>query len=260
MKTVVSQALSMHQAHELLLKLETAGLDVELAQRVIDSRSNNLATEMVGLIETSGYQITKNQERLKEVMGKNFFGVEEAIRHFGINPRKNKRQIAKLHRVPFSKELLGFCKDTHILVAVFPLSIFDIWKIDDGLFDGLLNSRDEPLFKGPKHGENKGIVSWQLVCKTPLEDSASKDWDKQQRLVIGGGETPSSQVMAYTIIGHYMNTGERLFENTYVRTSCKGVFKNHVRVGFFNSKGLTINYGWDDLSESDLGLASVQRP
>lgn len=41
------RVLSIHQEHELLLKLEVAGLDESLAQRIIESPKNKLAKELV---------------------------------------------------------------------------------------------------------------------------------------------------------------------------------------------------------------------
>jgi len=76
----------VHKEHELLLKLETAGLNEELAQRVIDSKGNDLATKVVRLIQNGGFEPTTSRKRAREIMGKNFFGVEETIRHFGVNP------------------------------------------------------------------------------------------------------------------------------------------------------------------------------
>lgn len=50
METMVSRTLSVHKEHEFLLKLEVAGLNDDLAQKVIDSRGNKLARRVVGLI------------------------------------------------------------------------------------------------------------------------------------------------------------------------------------------------------------------
>ncbi|MCH7529720.1 hypothetical protein IIB50_01230, partial [Patescibacteria group bacterium] len=52
---MVSRTLSVHKEHEVLLKLETAGLNDELAQRVIDSKGNDLAAKVVRLIENGGF-------------------------------------------------------------------------------------------------------------------------------------------------------------------------------------------------------------
>jgi len=65
--------------------------------------------------------------------GKNFFGVEEAMKHFGVNPTC--QQLAALSEIPFSETVLKQSKDDHILVAVFPLSILEIRdKVERKLF------------------------------------------------------------------------------------------------------------------------------
>ena len=66
--------------------------------------------------------------------------------------------------------------------------------------------------------------------------------------------------MAYTIIGHYKNTGERLFENIYVRTSCVLLDDFHVNVGYSDSYGLRVCYWWVDGRYSNLGLSSARSP
>lgn len=50
-KNIVSQDISVHQAHEVLLKLEKAGFNSNFAQRIIESRNNELAQKMMRLIE-----------------------------------------------------------------------------------------------------------------------------------------------------------------------------------------------------------------
>ena len=248
---MVSRTLSVHKEHEVLLKFETAGLTDVLAQRVIDSKGNDLATKVVRLIENGGYEATTSQKRAREIMGKNFFGIEEAIKHFGVNP--SKKETATLAEVPFTEGVLESHKDTHILVAVFPMSILDIKKINNSLFY-LLGE----WYKSEKFAKNKGAVSWQLVRKIPAEDSTSKNWDEQQALLSKDDKTPSVQIMVYTIIGHY-KTGERLFENVYVRTSCVASGGDRVSVGSFDSGGLHVDDWWNDDRNSRLGLSSARK-
>lgn len=55
MGSIVGQRrLSVHKEHEVLLKLEAAGLGDVLAQRVIDSKDNELAKKLVQLIAGEG--------------------------------------------------------------------------------------------------------------------------------------------------------------------------------------------------------------
>jgi hypothetical protein len=71
-------------------------------------------------------------------MGDNFFGVEEAIRYFRVNPTDG--DVDALAEVPFTEDVLQECKDTHVLVAVFRLSVINIRKIVPNCFrQGLLS-------------------------------------------------------------------------------------------------------------------------
>jgi len=252
METMVSRTLSVHKEHELLLKLETAGLNEELAQRVIDSKGNDLATKVVRLIQNGGFKPTTSQKRAREIMGKNFFGVEEAIRHFGVNPTR--QQLAALSKIPFSEAVLEQSKDTHVLVAVFPLSVLEIrGKVDSKLF------YDQSWYNKESFAKERGEVTWQLIRKTEVANSTSKNWREQQALLSKDDEVPSAQVMVYTIIGHYLTTGERLFEHIYVRTSSVGSGGGRVGVGSFDSGGLAVSRRWDDSRDDDLGVSSARK-
>ena len=195
-----------------------------------------------------------SQERAQEIMGKNFFGIEEAVTHFEVKP--SKQQISALAEVPFTKEVLESHKDTHILVAVFPMSILDIKKMDNKLFYPITGA----WFESRKFAKSKGTTSWQLVRKTPVEDSMSKTWKEQQVLLSKDDETPSARVMVYTIIGHYMNTGETLFRSVCVRTSSVGFNDVRVYVGLFYAGGLFLNGYWDNGRFDHLGTISARKP
>lgn len=258
MNTMVSQTnkriISVHNEREFLLKMEKAGLNDELAQKVVESKSNDLATKVVRLIENGGFEPSTSQKRTREIMGWNFFGIEEAIKHFGVN--SSRAQTAALSEVPFTEDVLEFCKDTHVLVAVFPISILDIrGKVERKLFDG----HEDSWYNKEVFAKDRGEIGWRMVRKTPVPYSISKNWDEQQALLDKNEETPSAQVMAYTIIGHYLATGEHLFENVYVRTSSVDSGGNRVDVGSFDQYGLFVD-GWgDDSSYDSLGVSSARK-
>jgi len=249
---MVSQSvLNLHQAHEFILKLESAGLNSGLAQRVINSKGNDLAMKVVRLIQNGGFEPTTSQKRARKIMGKNFFGVEEAIRHFGVNPTRQ-QQIA-LSEIPFSEAVLGQSKDTYVLVAVFPLSILEI----RGKWIKLFN--DQSWYNKESFAKEYDEVSWQLVRKTEVANSTSKNWQEQQALLGKDDEVPSAQVMVYTIIGHYLATDERLFEHIYVRTSVVDSGGYRVDVGRFDSGGIDVDSDWDDLCDGPLGVSSTRK-
>ena len=98
-----------------------------LAQRVVDSKGNDLATKVVRLIQNGGFEPTTSQKRAREIMGKNFFGVEEAIKHFGINPAR--QQLAALSEIPFSEAVLEQSKDYPYSRGGFPaIDPRDSWQ------------------------------------------------------------------------------------------------------------------------------------
>jgi hypothetical protein len=248
---MVSRTLSVHKEHELLLKLETAGLTEPLAQKVIDSKGNELAAKVVKFIQNGGFEPATGQKRACEIMGTNMFGVEEAIQYFGVNPTR--QQTFALSEIPFSEEVLQKAKDTHILIAVFPLSIFEIrGRVDSKLFC------DQSWYNAESFAKEHGEASWQLVRKTPVDNSTSRNWEEQLSLIGEEDEVPTAKVMVYTIIGHYLATGERLFEHIYVHTSSVDSVGDRVLIGLF-ADGLDVSEDWDDFRSNSVGISSARR-
>jgi hypothetical protein len=253
METIVSRTLSVHKEHEVLLKLEAAGLCDELAQKVVDSKDNDLAKKVVRLIQNGGFEPSTSQKRAREIMDKNLFGVEEAIAHFGVNP--SKQQSAYLAEIPFAESVLEACKNTHILVAVFPMALLDIRGAckDQSLF------YNQDWYNKQAFAKEKGEVGWQLIRKTPIDDSTSKTWDEQNKLLGKDDEVPTVRAVVYTMIGHYKAIGERLFEKIWVRCSDLDSVGHRVLVGYFDAEGLNVSYYWDAYRYDNLGLASARK-
>jgi len=183
--------------------MNTLAITDKLTQKVIDSKGTN-------------------QARCREIMGRNFFGVEEAITHFEVS--FSKHEGALLADVPFTEETVTTCKYTHVLVAVFPLSILDIRRrVDRNLFSCRCLGRnhqdsihEDSWYNQQAFAKDCGKIGWHLVRKTYVPDSIKKTWDKQQELLGQDEETPSARVLIYTIIGHFLSSGEnreRLFED-----------------------------------------------
>jgi len=254
MEPIMSRTLSVHNEHELLLRLEKAGLNEDRAQKVVGSKDNELAVKIIRLIDNGGFEPTTSQKRAREIMGRNMFGVEEAIRHFGVNPQR--REIAGLSEIPWSVATLEQCKETHVLVAVFPLSILEIrGKVAQGqrLF------YDQDWYNKQAFAKDRGETEWKLVRKTPIANSTSKTWPEQQALLGSNEETPTARVMVYTIIGHFLATGERLFEKIYVRCSDVDSDGRRVDVGYFDSGGLFVYDYWDDDRFDYFGVSAARK-
>lgn len=257
MDTIVSQKMSRGQSHEFLNKLEAAGLDEKFAQKLIESKNNKLAIEVVHLIRNFGLVTEKtSQERARTIMGfKNFFGIEEATQYFGINP--SKRDLIKLEKIPFSPKVLHACKKTHILVAVLPISILQIrinieprlWYLhNDGWYDRCFFAKD------------RGEASWQLIRKNPIPGSMNKSWEEQQELLSKYEEVPPrARVLVYSVLGHFLQTGRRLFKDSYTRCSDIEPENSHVVVGLFDDQGLYITQFLDNHRFDSLGMSTVRK-
>jgi len=213
-------------------------------------------SNVVPFMADGGFLPSTSQKLAHGIMGTNFFGITEAARHFGVNP--SVQQLAALAEVPFSEEVLRSCKDTHVLVAVFPLLILGIREIDRKQSNQTLFYAQDWYIKEP-FAKDKGEIGWQLVRKEPVTGSTSKNWCEQQALLSKDEGTPKAQVVVYTTIGHFLATGERLFEKLYVRCSDLVSDGHRVHVGFFGADGLDIDH-WDANLRFDLfGLVAYRK-
>ncbi len=209
---------------------------------------------MKNIVDKSTTSLNPQWLCAREIMGHNYLGVEEAIRHFRVNP--SRRQIAILSEVPFTEVTLEERKNTHILTAVFPLSILEIRSkviSNQHLF------YDQEWYNNEAFAKNRGKTEWRLIRKTPVANSTSKTWNEQWALLAKNEETPTARVMVYTIIGHFLVTGERLFERIYIRCSAVGSGGGRVSIGSFGSDGLVIDVDWDDYRSDYVGVISARK-
>jgi len=199
--------------------------------------------------------ISLTQEQAREIMGRNFLGTKEVEEHFGeLSPE----QQEALSIIPFSKETLESCKDTHILVADIGLSVMDITKLKKckGLF------HKNHWYKNYLFPNLTQQPSWRLIRKTPVKNSFDKNWEEQQALLDPQtDEIPLARQVVYMMILRFLATGEWLFEKVYVRIRNSDVGSDGVRVGvgYFDEGGLSID-DWGDYDlVGNLGLASARK-
>ncbi len=186
----------------------------------------------------------------REIMGENFFGIEEIKKCYKIRPSSS--QINSLAEVPYTKQELEESKDTHILVTVLPLSVLDI-RIKTNFH--VLNWYDDRMF-----AKERNEVGWYLVRKTEVLNSKNKTWQKQLALLRENAEVPKARILIYTIMGYYFATGKRLFPDSFVRTSSEDLCGFNVTVGNFTNKySLIINSCSRGAFSNALGIASCVR-
>lgn len=250
-KDIVSpRTLSVHKEHELLGKLEAAGLGNAEAQLVIDSKSNELARKLVTFIRTGGYEPTVSQKTARAILGPNYIGVDKSIEYLKVTP--SKADLKVLEEVPFSDAVLEACKDTHVLVAVLPMSVMGLWERTKHLF----YAKDDAWYRNQAFAKDKGQAGWHLVRKDIVPNTTSKTWQEQQALLGKDDETPTARVLIYTVILTFLATGLKLLPNIYARVSDVASDGDRVYVGDFDDNGLHVRYYWDDYRNDSIGVSS----
>lgn len=247
-----NRELSIHQEHEVLGKLEAAGLTEELAQRIIQSKDNTLAKKVIGYVARNGYDPSTSQKRAKEIMGASYLGPEDVMKHFGVS--FTDKELVQLREIPFTEAELEACKETHILFVGYPLSILDIRNKVANLFYSQDWYDKESIAK-----KEKVNLQWYLIRKDEVPNSTSKTWQEQQALLTNDETTPRACEVIFMVMLTFLATGIRLFEKVYVRCSDVSSHGDRVNVGTFDSKGLNV-YSWSDDHRDDVvGVAASRK-
>ena len=239
-------------------------------RRFLDGLGDNADTIFDRLIEDYGYperlgryarndgfEPSVNQKRAIGIMGAdNVFGVDGSIKCLKICPTR--RQLNDLVNVPFAESVLEECRDTHVLTAVFPLSVVDIRdRTRYGLF-----CRDDwrQLSACTQRWPDKNAY-WCLVRKTPVPDFGNKALEDQERLLAPDDLVPPIRDLVYAMIGRYFLTEEYLFGEMFVRGADVDDCGSHATVGPFSvNRGIDVHYRPNGEPAHNLYLASAKKP
>jgi hypothetical protein len=189
MNTIVSR-ISRGCGHELLNKLEAAGLTEDLAQRVIDFPTTALAATLVSAIQATILPGAATPERAQRIMGKNIFGVDAALASY-TQVSLSATEYKQYARVPYSETVLRACRTTHVLVAVLPLKLGDIvrWKQP---------YERNHWHKSEKFSTQKHSGGWYLVRKSATPGSLNQPFDCQFASLRLGEAVPDVNVVLQT--------------------------------------------------------------
>jgi hypothetical protein len=227
-----------------------------IAERLINSPE--FLAKIGTFARVESLEQSSSQSRARKIMGKNMFGIDDAIKHLGVVP--SKFMYADLDSVPFSEKTLFACRDTHILVAVFPMQRSKLW---DDIAMRFINFDKYGIKSGAESMVNAiGISSkarWQLIRKTPAAGS-SNIIHRHARLPQNEKFVEAADLI-YAMIAHFLGSGERLFETRMVRTSNVDVETSmRITIGTFNQNGFIVQFAHDSEYASFLGLATQVIP
>lgn len=206
---------------------------------------------IVWLVRSRLYKPTEMEKRAKEIMKNNFFDVKDAIRYLGARPASAELRLIREQLKKYSENDLKNFRYTHMLVAVFRLSILKLQK-RSGLFHNLKSYKKEK-FAGEKG--NTGLYMIQVF----VPGSTMQTWEEQLKIIDGCEEVPTVRVVAYSVIGHYLKTKIRLLKSVYVRTISNASTCDFVSIGVFNSGIRISSRFYDDSRLSTVGIAVIRK-
>ncbi len=144
------------------------------------------------------------------------------------------------------QDVLKWCKENGYAVMPAPptaMSTLDVREIQSAHF----YSKTGGWYADQKFArEDKTSFGWLLIKKTPVPNSTSKNWNEQNKLLSALEKVPNAAEMSWFITTYFEVRGIRLFEGVYVRTSSLDSDGRRVRVGYFDSGGLRVDYYWGD--------------
>lgn len=277
--------------HEYLSAAKVARLDpYRRFKRPVSAEAEDLlAEEQAGEAEAMVGDNTL-AERAREILGKDFLGVE-AVRNLEAKlaavGKNVEFDLDKLPPIPYTEEDLRVAKDMGEMLVVrpdamlaggrkVPLSLIEFRElfrrdplgIKQNLFYSF-ESGSSDWYKTEAFATGQGEIKlgWALVKKEVLDGSQSKTWNDQETLLkqyedgLKRKGAINAQIRRRTgmestwdTLLYYFNTGESLLENVYDWAQSRSSLGSLVYVGGFVSAGLGVGGGDPGRSFSNLGV------
>jgi hypothetical protein len=247
--------LSVHVEHELLLKLETAGLTQEMAQRIIQSQGNRLAQELVDFLMSRRLGWV---EAKKLVGVKNFFGPLEWEKFFG--PKAN---LLTFPEIPWNKSELekpGINQEHFLFLG---LNLLDGKPLDLPAWHKLYPGGKHPKFcrdwyLSDKFAQGTCELGWYLMPVGIVKGSQGLSFDRQVGLLPDEYEVPSAPERVTANILYGLLNKEYL-DPYFLSTSSKSCAGGRVRIRGYSGDGLDIDVISNDTAVGFGGVSASRK-
>jgi len=203
-----------------------------------------------------------NQQLASSVMGKNFLGVQEVAKHFGI--QLTEEELEKVREVPFSRRTLLEYKDSHSLFPGVgrdkdrrPLTIARLREMFPA--EGQPRFRSYPESTQTYATEERPQLRWYLVARRLREESRSKPHWQQEALLRKTEYRERAVVYVYMMLLMFKARGERLFQKDLVWCKSIGSDGAPVAAGYFGREGLYVSDWWLR-RDFHFGMAPAREP
>lgn len=208
------ELISRGQSHEFMCKFERAGGTSAMIQAAVEEEA------VMKFVIRNWSEAPKEHVSMRTARssGITILGAEEEAVHLGVTPKEH--QHAALEAIPFSKHQLSAMRDTHLLVAVFPRSIYGLRRqFGDEHIGGSYFRTCGGRLANPAFFHYTGDTRWELIRKEPLVDTLNQSRTMQEQQLRAVGERVlDAQSIVYATWLYFLLTGKRLFQNCVVRT------------------------------------------
>lgn len=119
---------------------------------------------------------------------------------------------------------------------------------------------DQSWYGDEEFARKKEEPQMRTICMDAWPYSFNMKYKEQLALLPKYHNVPKARQVVMGMALHFLSTGERLFENYYVRCIDKDSCGHIVYVGDFGSVGFAVGRDWDDRRRDYLGLASSVPP
>ena len=232
-----------------------AGLNEETAQ-ILNEHPGFAAYLFAGIKRFS--MKAPDYDLVRTILGNDFISPEEIMKsRKGIT--YTDEQLSQFGETVPAQEILEWCRDNNYMLVAgpnHPMSLLEIRNLQNGYF----YSKEGGWYADQKFSKNDKVeTKWYMICKNPVPESTSKNWEEQQALLSEIETTPNAPEFTWAITTYKAVRNIYLFGGIYVRTSSLDSDGDHVHVGDFDDEGLGVDSIWDSLQSSSLGLSVARK-
>lgn len=159
-----------------------------------------------------------------------------------------------LNTLPAAHEL-NWCKERGCVVIAAPpepMSLIDVYSIESDLF------HKKGCYSQGFSRADRTTPGWIAIKKTLVEGSTNRNWQDQQRCLLGSERVPNAAEASWFITTFLKVSGVKLLTLDLVRTASVLSPNGHVCVGGFDAGGLHILGFKDNHPDPRLGLLTAR--
>lgn len=253
--------------------LDKAHLTQEEAD-YLNRRGDKLKVEETKLLQRLAVGCPVSVEVAQNLLGANFFGVEEWQEQYGVSFTKS--QLAQVSQFPWGEKVLTApcpfhpgkqVKDTHFAFLGVeqhgkkPLTIHQWQELHPASGQPRFYSYPPDCWYKDEQFASKVTcqMRWYLMLREIVPGSEDKTFDSQQAMLPREYEVPTGVEEVTKHLVCFKNTGVYLNPSRYGRVKDTSSYGDRVLVGLSDARGLFVLSYWGDSEGSIVGLAASRK-